>query len=245
MSDPRANDERDHHEPAEHQHPYDIPYHWAMGRFYQYVVGVAAERVAPLVRDRVVLEMGCGDGYMTAKIARAARTVFGFDMNERAVAFAEMIVREPNVTFGVGRAEEVDAMAARMDDDVDVVASFEVVEHLSAQERAAFLLGARRLLASRGGHLILTTPNGSRRPGHRMNPHHEHEFTPRELRALLEGAGFSDVRIQGLYLQPPWPERAEHVAEIVPFRAAFHRLARAGATRPERCRTLIGVGREG
>ena len=232
----------DHHdEPADHQHPYDLPYHWAMGRFYQYVVQVAAERVAPVLRGRTVLEMGCGDGYMTAQIARHARSVFGFDLNQRAIAFAEMIVRDPNVSFVVGRAEDVTEIAAGMQEPPDVVASFEVVEHLSAEERNAFLDAARGILLPRNGRLVLTTPNGSRRPRRRMNPHHEHEFTPLELNEVLTAAGFENVRIEGLYLQPPWPHLIEHYADIVPFRALFHRLARGGADRPGACRTLICV----
>ena len=246
-SDPTDDEHRldRHDQPADHQHPYDIPYHWAMGRFYQDVVHIAAERVAPMLRGRSVLEMGCGDGYMTAQIARHASSVFGFDLNERAIAFAKMIVREPNVSFGVGRAEDLDELAAGMQEPPDVVASFEVVEHLSTEERDAFLDAARRILRSRGGSLVLTTPNGSRRRGHPINPHHEHEFTPQELRDLLGINGFVDVRIQGLYLQPPWPHRLEHVADTVPFRAGFRRLARSGAHRPERCRTLICVSRAG
>jgi SAM-dependent methyltransferase len=227
-------------DPIEHQHPYDIPYHWAIGPFYQYVNRLGAQRVAPVMRDRSVLEMGCGDGYITAQIAKVARQVFGFDTNERAIAFAEMIVREPNVGFGIGRAQDVVDVASEMEGDVEVVASFEVVEHLSEAEREAFLAGARRVLAPRG-KLVLTTPNGAKRPGHRMNPHHEHEFTAPELRGLLATSGFTNIRIEGLYLQPPWPQWLEHVADTVPFRALFYRLARAGASHPDACRTLVCV----
>ena len=118
-----------------------------------------------------------------------------------------------------------------------MVASFEVVEHLAEGERDSFLDAARAILVDGGGNLILTTPNGSRRPGHRLNPHHSHEFSPTELRELLASRGFVDVRTQGLYLQPPWPHRREHVADTGSFRALFHRLARGGASRPEACRT--------
>ena len=243
MSGKGRPDERALHDhavdPAEHQHPYDLPYHWTMGRFYRYVVEVAAQRVAPIVRDRSVLEMGCGDGYMTAQIARYARSVRGFDLNERAIAFAEMIVRKPNVTFAVARAQDLAEVVARVEEPPEVVASFEVVEHLADGERDAFLDAARAILVDRGGNLILTTPNGSRRPGHRLNPHHSHEFSPTELRELLVSRGFVDVQIQGLYLQPPWPHRLEHVADTVPFRALFRRLARGGVSRPDACRTLI------
>ena len=68
---------------------------------------MAAERVAPVIRGRRVLEMGCGDGFLTAQMAPLADRIFAFDMNERAIAFAELIVRDPNVAFGTGRAEDL------------------------------------------------------------------------------------------------------------------------------------------
>ena len=228
-------------DPAEHQHEYDLPYHWTGGEFYREVARVAGERVAPVVRGRRVLEMGCGDGFLTAQMAPVADRIFAFDMNERAIAFAGLIVRDPNVGFGTGRAEDLAAMAKHLG-EVDVVASFEVIEHLSSGERDAFLAAALEVLAPRHGSLIFTTPNGSKRPGHTINPHHAHEFTPAELRTLVRDTGFVDVRIEGLYLQPPW-DRLEHFSQTVPFRAGFRRLARAGRNRPEWCRTLICVAR--
>ena len=203
---------------------------------------MAAERVRPAIRGRRVLEMGCGDGFLTAQMAPVADRIFAFDMNERAIAFAELIVREPNVSSEAAARRTSPSMANHLDDEVDVVASFEVIEHLSPSERDAFLTAALAVLAPRRGSLVLTTPNGSKRPGHTINPHHAHEFTPAELRGLVRTAGFADVRIEGLYLQPPW-DRFEHFSQTVPFRAGFRRLARAGRTRPEWCRTLICVAR--
>lgn len=234
---------QEHADEAPEQHGYRTPYHWGMGPFYQYVVEQGVRRIVPVVEGRSVLEMGCGDGFVTSLLAARADRVYGFDVNERAIRFAEMIVEVPNVGFGVGRAGEIVKMAKHVEGEVDVVASFEVIEHMSADELRAFLAGALELLAPRGGALVLTTPNGASRVANR-NPHHAHEFTPRELGDLLRVAGFTQVRVSGLYLQPPWP-RLEHFATTVPFRAIFRRLARAGAGHPERCRTLVCVARAG
>lgn len=230
------SDEHDH--PVD-QHAYRLPYHWTSSRFLRDVVDIGITRCANSLRASRVLEMGCGDGYATSRVAGLASRVHGFDLNERAISFARLLVDEPHVSFGVGRADEVVSQAAALDDDVDVVASFEVIEHLSGPERTAFLEGAHGLLRPRQGSLLLTTPNGVRATA---NPYHAHEFRPQEMALLLQGAGFSQVQISGLYLQPPWP-RLEHFADTVPFRAAFRALARAGSSRPTSCRTLIVTAR--
>lgn len=236
-----TDSQRGRHEHTADQHPYRLPYHWGMSRFHQYVVEQMVGRVAPLLRDRSVLEVGCGDGLTTALIARHARRVHAIDISERAIAFARMIVEEPNVEFDAGRAGDVLSHAGSLH-GVDVVVAFEVFEHLSDVERDKFLRGSREVLAGREGWLILSTPNGARRVGRYLNPHHVREFDAGGLRSALRDAEFADVRITGVYLQPPW-ERLEHFANTVPFRAIFRRLARAGRTRPSRCRTLLCTAR--
>ena len=224
------------------QHGYALPYHWCQPRFYRSVVEEAVRRLDGVVRGRSVLEVGCGDGFVTSLFAKRATSVVGFDLNARAIEFARLIVRDPNVRFEVGRAADITAIATSAG-DVEVVAAMEVVEHLSGRERTAFLEGVVGVLRARGGGaLVLTTPNGAKRPGGRANPHHAQEFTARELADLLRSSGFEGVAVSGLYLQPSWT-RLEHFADVVPFRALFRRLVQAGAERPDRCRTLVCVAR--
>jgi 2-polyprenyl-3-methyl-5-hydroxy-6-metoxy-1,4-benzoquinol methylase len=208
-----------------------------MSAFHRYVVETAVARVARFLQGRTVLEMGCGDGFVTDLLARHAQRVHAFDINPRAIAFARMIVEDPHVTFEVASAGQLASAAERVGATVEVVASFEVIEHLDAGELDAFLSQARQVLTPSNGRLILTTPNGARR-GSGRNPHHAHEFASAELSGALASAGFHDVRVSGLYLQPPWV-RLEHVANTIPFRAPFRALARAGSGRPSMCRTLV------
>jgi 2-polyprenyl-3-methyl-5-hydroxy-6-metoxy-1,4-benzoquinol methylase len=230
----------DHASHAPDQHSYALPYHWCAPPFYRYVVERMIERVAPVLAGRRVLEAGCGDGFTTALIAKRASSVNAFDINERALAFARLIVEDPNVTFEVGRAGDVATIAERAG-DVDVVAAFEMIEHLSDDERERFLAGCREVLQRRGGALVLSTPNAER-SRHGWNPHHTREFGQQELRAILVDAGFEEPRISGVYVQPQW-RRLEHFADTVPFRAVFRALARGGAGTPSRCRTLLSVAR--
>jgi SAM-dependent methyltransferase len=84
------------------------------------------------------------------------------------------------------------------DGSVDVIANFQVIEHL--WDQAGFLAECRRVLRP-GGKLLVTTPNrltftpDSDTP---LNPYHTRELAPSELDSLLRDAGF-DVELLGLH----------------------------------------------
>jgi ubiquinone/menaquinone biosynthesis C-methylase UbiE len=65
-----------------------------------------------------VIEMGCGDGRLTRRYARRARSVLGIDPNEEAIARARAAtpprLREA-VTFQVGNAASVALPAGAFD----------------------------------------------------------------------------------------------------------------------------------
>jgi 2-polyprenyl-3-methyl-5-hydroxy-6-metoxy-1,4-benzoquinol methylase len=200
------------------------------------VVREGVRRVIPFIRAQRVVEAGCGDGFVTSLIAEHAQSVFAFDISPRAIAFAKLIVERPNVTFRVGKGADMRALVAEAG-PVDAVVAFEVLEHLVESERDAFLAQARELLHPQQGWLLLTTPNGRRPFGH-VGHRHAREFSEGDLRRTLGAAGFAKIDIQGLYLKP-FPDKLEHFAPVVPFRAAFRALAKAGSKHPRLCRTLI------
>lgn len=221
------------------QHPYDLPYHWCMSTFHKYVVEEGVRRIAPIIRGRFVLDVGCGDGFVSALMSSHARWVHGVDLNERAIRFAEMIVTADNVSFAVDVAGSVQS-AARKVETVEVITAFEVIEHLASRERTNFLEGAREVLSNSEGWLVLTTPNGRR--ARRNNVFHEEELTAAQLVDLLDSHGFAEISVEGLYLRPPL-DQLEHLANFAPFRGAFRALGRAGGNNPDWSRTLVCTAR--
>jgi SAM-dependent methyltransferase len=144
---------------------------------------VAAEHLARygwacrLVRGRRVLDAGCGAGYGSAMLSAAgADAVTGVDRAQAVLEVAQQGAPE-NVRFEVADVASLPFAAASF----DAVVCFEVIEHV--EDRDAVLDELRRVLAP-DGLLIISSPNRDRYvPG---NPHHRHEYTPRELRAALE-----------------------------------------------------------
>jgi SAM-dependent methyltransferase len=144
----------------------------------------------------VVLEAGCGEGYGADLLSAVAERVVAADYDVPAVAH----VHSHYPAVHALRANLV-ALPVRSG-AVDVVANFQVVEHLWDQD--AFLAECFRVLRP-GGTLLITTPNrltfspGQDTP---LNPFHTRELAADELAELLRGAGFAVEHLGGLHHGP-------------------------------------------
>jgi SAM-dependent methyltransferase len=137
-----------------------------------------------LARDRRVLDAACGEGYGTALLAAVAGSVVGVDIDPAAVERARDYYR------GVARARFVEGSVASLplaDASVDLVVSFETVEHLPATEQPRMIGEFARVLAP-GGLLLLSSPNRVEYSDARnyRNPFHLHELDRDELVRLLD-----------------------------------------------------------
>ncbi len=133
-----------------------------------------------LVAGRDVLDVASGEGYGAALLAGVARSVVGVEIDAASVRHAQSAYDRPNLRFVQG-----DAMRMPLPDAcVDVVASFETLEHLPDHE--AFLSEIRRVLRP-SGLLLISTPDRHvySAPGRPPNPYHVLELTAPELGALL------------------------------------------------------------
>ena len=170
---------------------------------------------ARLSRRKQVLDAGCGAGYGSAELARSAASVLGIDSSAEAIAFARAQYPAPNLRF-----EEADCTALpAADGSIDLVVSFEVIEHL--QDWRGFLREARRVL-SPAGQFIVSTPNkryySESRGCSGPNPFHVHEFEFEEFRAEL-GEVFPHVSLflenhtEGVVFQPA-STQSESTADV-------------------------------
>ncbi len=142
-----------------------------------------------LVAGRDVLDIASGEGYGAAILADVARSVVGVEIDEATVTHATAAYNAPNLRYVQG-----DALAIPLPDaSVDVVVSFETLEHLRDQNR--FLLEARRVLRP-NGLFIVSTPDRLvySAPGQAPNPYHVLELSVPEFTVLLE-RHFSQHRI--------------------------------------------------
>ncbi len=143
------------------------------------------------VRGKRVLDAACGEGYGAALLASVAASVTGVDLDAATVAHATRVY--------AGRAKlrfETGSVAALplADASVDVVVSFETIEHLPAADQPTMLREFARVLAPEGV-LIISSPNKLRYSDARnyVNPFHVHELYRDDLARSL-AAHFPHLR---------------------------------------------------
>lgn len=135
---------------------------------------------ARFVAGKRVLDIASGEGYGSLLLAETAATVLGMDIDAETVAKARRRYIRDNLSFAEGSA----AVMPLPDASVDVVVSFETLEHHDQHEE--MMREIRRVLAP-GGLCIISTPDRviySERTGYR-NPFHVRELSAPEFGNLV------------------------------------------------------------
>ena len=138
-----------------------------------------------------VLDVGCGQGFESARFLATGRKVVGVDYSAEAVGLA----RQKYGSAGL-EAAQMNALALGFaEGSFDWGCSSHLIEHFDRPEGHVAELA--RVMKD-DGTVFFLTPNA---PADFKNPFHIHLFEPPELRALLSKY-FHDVTVQGLDAVP-------------------------------------------
>lgn len=144
------------------------------------------------VAGKDVLDIASGEGYGTAYLSSSANSVIGVDIDREAMEHSRRRYAElRNVEFRPGSC----AAIPLSDQSVDVVTSFETLEHHG--EHAEMMREIKRVLRP-DGVLLISSPNRpvySEAPNF-VNPFHVKELDYQEFAELLE-ANFRFVKVLG------------------------------------------------
>jgi len=159
-----------------------VPESADMFTFWEHVYRYAF--ASRFVREKRVLDIACGEGYGAAALQKAgAAHVTGVDISEAVCLHAR---NKYGIDAKPGNAERIPLGEG----SVDVVVSFETIEHVPSPSR--FLDECVRVLAP-GGRLIMSTPNKSIYGQGVQNPYHCSEMTEEEFTTALRSR-FNDCR---------------------------------------------------
>jgi len=138
--------------------------------------------VAELVKGKIVLDAACGEGYGSFILSENAASVVGIDISEQAVAYAQEKYNRDNLTYQCASIEKLPLD----DNSVDMVVSFETIEHVDADLQRTFLQEIKRVLKP-NGMLIMSSPDKLVYSDIRKfnNVYHVHEMYTDEFKGFL------------------------------------------------------------
>ena len=129
------------------QQTWDVSLYAGNGRFVALLAESLVEALNPQPGERI-LDLGCGDGFLTRRIAESGATVVGVDSSPQMVAAA----REQGM-----EARCVNAESLPFDQEFDAVFSNAALHWMRDQD--AVLQGVRR--AAQPGHVEKRTDGGA------------------------------------------------------------------------------------
>jgi len=190
------------------------------------------------VEGKVVLDVACGEGYGAALLSTVAAVVHGVDIAADTVRQAASKYTAENLRFVQASCT---ALPFR-NGSVDVIVSFETIEHIDEESQLRMLEEFDRLLKPEG-ILILSSPNKAEYSDIRdvHNEFHVRELyrddLARLLKARFEALRWFNQRVQcwsGIWSEPPATEPIEAIeidnASVYPYgspRAMYYVLIAA------------------
>lgn len=126
-----------------------------------------------LVKDKIVLDIACGTGYGSALLAQNSKYVYGVDISQEAIDYCNENYNMANLSYRKGSVSKIPLE----DNSIEVIISFETIEHVNEELQEAFKKEISRVL-KKDGLLIMSTPD---KYVYSDIPQYENEFHIKEF----------------------------------------------------------------
>lgn len=148
--------------------------------------------VKSLIKDKVVLDASSGEGYGSYILSESAFSVIGIDISDDAIQHSRRKYQRSNLKFQQGTIESIPLP----NNSVDVIVSYETIEHVDEETQVKFLNEAKRVLKPEGLFIISTpdTITYNSNIKNYKNEFHIREFTENEFYDFLHQS-FSQVKM--------------------------------------------------
>ena len=136
-----------------------------------------------IVKGKKVLDAACGEGYGSNILSQYATSVTGIDISNEAVTYAKEHYKRDNLKYICASIENIPLE----DHSIDVIVSFETIEHVNADLQEKFLQEIKRVLKP-DGILIMSSPDKRiySELKNFKNHYHIHELYVEEFKLLLK-----------------------------------------------------------
>ena len=110
--------------------------------------------ICDLVKGKIVLDIACGTGYGSALLAQKAEKVYGVDISQETIDYCNENYKMHNLKYIQGSVSDIPFE----DNSIDVIVSFETIEHVTDMLQEEFRKEIKRVLKD-DGLLIISTPD--------------------------------------------------------------------------------------
>ena len=157
------------------------------------------ECIRELVKGKKVLDAACGEGYGSHLLSQTADSVLGIDIDQKTIEHAKRkYCGSTNLSY---EQASVSDMSIVPSNSMDVIVSFETIEHIDEKCQKMFLNEISRILKP-DGLLIMSTPDKKEYSDKYSfhNPFHKKEFYVPEFEAFLHQK-FKNIKLYNQYLE--------------------------------------------
>jgi ubiquinone/menaquinone biosynthesis C-methylase UbiE len=171
------------------------------------------DQVAPISKNDVVVDVGCGSGNLTLHSAEKCKLAIGVDPSQTAIQFCNSIKSNEHSVFIPAAGDALPFP----DEYADVVMMVEVIEHLDQPMK---IISEISRILKKGGLIFTTTPNyafpslwppvewlaDTSRLVAKMGGGEQHvqKFSPPSLAGTFKKAGFETIRLGTFYHFSPF-----------------------------------------
>lgn len=120
---------------------------------YLHLMHIATYEYAKnFVKNKKVLDFGCGSGYGTHMLSENTESIIGVDISNEAIEYAKKEYRSSNLSFMT--------ISELENEKFDIITSFQVIEHVPNDRE--YTANLKKML-NPGGILIISTPDKKHR----------------------------------------------------------------------------------
>ncbi|MCP3673766.1 MAG: bifunctional 2-polyprenyl-6-hydroxyphenol methylase/3-demethylubiquinol 3-O-methyltransferase UbiG [Gammaproteobacteria bacterium] len=164
------------------------------------------------IKDKKILDIGCGGGILSESMAKEGAIVTGTDMGEAQINVAKLHALESGTSIDYIQ-QSAESLADEHHETFDVVTCLEMLEHVPD---ASSIVAACSKLVKPGGHVFFSTINRNPKAWFlaivgaeyvlNMLPKGTHDYQrfikPSELNNWVRGSGLKSMDITGMQFNP-------------------------------------------